>query len=226
MIRFLIALLLLTTPNFALAQNEENTILNNKEEALSNTYSPEYCEFSVTFPSEPYKARRCEGEGKDRCYDLISYTQVYEMASTVNFRVICNPVGQELKDAYSPEVMKATLKAMTKQSVVKEFNTTFREEDNYKQAGLVGEGLSGRTPTIYIAQLWIGAKSALSVEAELIGEPMEDADTLLRDVLRSVGHKEELAKAAEEAATESSDNSDDDSDYGGDNEDTAKPTEP
>lgn len=179
MLRFLALLLLL--PSLAFAQ----------EDAVdtSSTYSPDFCEFSVTFPSAPYKSRRCEKEVSNKCFDLVSYTQVYEMSSTVNFRVICNPIGDQIKDAYSPEVMQATLKAMTKQSVVQEFNTSFREEENYKQAGLVGEGLVGRTPTIYVAQLWIGKNSALSVEAELIGEPMADADSLFSDVLKSVGLK-------------------------------------
>lgn len=200
MLRFLILFMLLPAAAFA---QEENTILNNKA-PLSSTYAPDFCEFSVTFPSEPYTSRNCEGENGDRCYDLISYTQVYEMSSTVNFRVICNPIGEEVLKAYSPEVMMATLKAMTKNSVVEEYNTSFRDEEKYKQAGLVGEGLVGRTPTIYIAQLWIGEKSALSVEAELIGEPMEDADTLFRNVLASAGHKDDVVQV--EGADEPAEN--------------------
>ena len=200
MLRVLILLLLI--PCAAFAQNEENTILEEKV-PLSNTYSPDYCEFTVTFPSEPYKSRRCEGE--DRCYDLISYTQVYDMASTVNFRFICNPIGEEILEAYSEDVMRATLKAMTKQSVVEEFNTSYREEEDYKQAGLVGEGLSGRTPTIYIAQLWIGSQSALSVEAELIGEPMVEADELFRDVLASVGVKNADASTSDDEEASAAD---------------------
>ncbi len=197
MLRILTLLLLLPSLTFA------------QEEAVdtSSIYSPEFCEFSVKFPSEPYKSRRCEEEAGNKCFDLISYTQVYEMSSTVNFRVICNPIGDEIKDAYSPEVMQATLKAMTKQSVVQEFNTSFREEEDYKQAGLVGEGLVGRTPTIYVAQLWIGEQSALSVEAELIGEPMDDADTLFRDVLESVGVKTKPSDENAEKETKESENS-------------------
>ncbi len=191
MLRILLALLLIPTLSFA-------------QEKTTSTYGPDFCEFSVTFPSDPYKSRRCDDSAKkERCYDLISYTQVYELSSTVNFRIICNPIGDDVLKAYSPEVMQATLKAMTKQSVVQEFNTSFREEEKFKQAGLVGEGLVGRTPTIYIAQLWIGEKSALSVEAELIGEAMPEADTLFRDVLMTVGHKDDVAAAekAEEAKT-------------------------
>ena len=157
------------------------------QKAEPYSYSPTTCEFEITFPEEPYTVRRCEDENNLKtCYDLVSYTKVYQLDATVNFRVICNPIDDSVYDEYSAEVMKLTLKAMTKDSVVEEFESSFREEENYKQAGLVGEGHVGRTPTIYIAQMWMGKKSVLSVEAELIGEPMEGADTLFSDVLKSV----------------------------------------
>ncbi len=165
------------------------------------TYSPEHCEFAVDFPEEPSVKQRCEDDSKDRCYDLATYTQVQQLSSTVNFRVICNPSGEDLFSQYSGKVMESTLKAMTKRSVVKTFDTSFREEEGYKQAGLVGEGKVGVTPTIYIAQLWIGHNSILSVEAELIGEADETADTLFGSVLKSVRFvTEEERKAREEAA--------------------------
>jgi hypothetical protein len=202
MLRILALLLLL--PSVAHAQLD--TRQPKEEETISPHYSPDFCEFEVTFPSEPYRSRRCEPGNADKCHDLVSYTQVFEMLSTVNFRVICNPIGDEVHKAYSPEVMQATLRAMTKQSVVKEFNTTFREAENYKQAGLVGEGKVGVTPTIYIAQLWIGQHSALSVEGELIGETYPEADQLFSDVLKSVGLKK--------VAPEPSDKEDEDEDEG------------
>jgi len=150
------------------------------------TYSPDFCEFSVTFPEAPYSSRRCEDDTKERCYDLVSYTQVHEMSSTVNFRIICNPIDASVYEEYSAEVMQTTLRAMTRKTVVEEFNSGFREEDGYKQAGLAGGGTVGRTPMIYIAQLWIGKQSAFSVEAELIGEAHEAADTLFSDILKTV----------------------------------------
>lgn len=163
-------------------------------------YQPEFCEFPVTFPEKPYAVRRCDDGGKEKCYDLVSYTKVYDMQSTVNFRVICNPIGKDIKDNYTGEVMQATLKAMTGRSVVEAFNTSFREEKEYKQAGLVGEGRSGKLSTVYIAQLWIGGTSALSVEAELIGDAHEDADTLLKDVLKSISYAPvKITKSAEAA---------------------------
>lgn len=188
---FLLILLLLFTPLPVFAQDEETPAAEEEaqeEEAAdpSLTYSPDYCEFSVTFPDAPYTSRRCEDEEKTRCYEQISYTQVYELSATVNFRIICNPVDESLYEDYSAQVMEATLRAMTKDSVVKEFNSAFREEDGFKQAGLVGEGKVGRMPMIYLAQLWIGKQSALSIEAELIGEAHNAADTLFSDILKTI----------------------------------------
>lgn len=154
-------------------------------EDLSHTYSPDHCEFAITFPEDPYTSRRCEDAERTKCYDVVSFTQVHELSSTINFRVICNPVDEDLYEDYSAKVMETTLRAMTKQSVVSEYNSSFREEEGYKQAGLVGEGRVGRQDTIYIAQLWIGKQSAFSVEAELIGTASEAIDKLFADILKT-----------------------------------------
>ena len=165
------------------------------------TYEPPGCEFSVTFPSEPYKTRRCDDNNEKQCYEQVSYTRVFDTESTVNFRVTCNPIGPDIAAYYTEDVMKATLKAMTKRSIVKTFNTSFRDEKTYKQAGLVGEGKSGALPTIYIAQLWIGKNSAFSVEGELIGEAAYAPDELFSEVLKSVhaiGTTEKIEEKKEE----------------------------
>lgn len=157
-------------------------------------YSPEHCEFSVTFPSEPHQENRCEDESREKCYNLVSYTQVFDMAATVGVHVICNPATEDLYNNYSGAVMEATVRAMTEKSVVKTFDTSFREEDGYKQAGLVGEGKTGMIPTVYIAQLWIGKKSVMSVEAEMTGEAYEEADKLFSTILKSVHYKGDAEK--------------------------------
>lgn len=175
------------------------------DDTANNMYAPEHCEFSAHFPESPYTTRKCDGGNKDRCYDQVSFTRVFDMRTTVNFRLICNPISTEVRGQYNGEVMKATLKAMTKKSVVSEYSTSYSEEESYKMAGLVGEGKVGRTPTIYIAQLWIGDKSALSVEAELIGDINEPADQLFSSVLRKIGHKATLDKAEKDAEATKSD---------------------
>lgn len=171
----------------------------------THMYSPEHCEFSVAFPTEPYVIERCDGgENRDECYEQVNYTQTFGIQATVGFRVICNKIGSDIKDKYDQAVMVATLQEMTKKSVVNTFNTTFNVEKDgrYKVAGLVGEGKAGITPSMFIAQMWIGESSALTIEAELIGEPLADADALFRDVLRSVYHKETRAEAEKKAKEE------------------------
>ncbi len=213
-VKILLVLLLLAFATPAFAADEEQPAASAATEAtaptleehtlqvtpppepipLPSTYSPDYCEFSVGFPDEPTKTQQCENNDPSRCYDLISYTHTYEMAATVNFRIICNPIDKEIYEHYSAVVMEGTLKEMTKRTTVKTYDTSFREEKNYKQAGLVGETTVGRSSTIYIAQLWIGNHSALSLEAEMVGEANPDADLLYSSVLKSVNYNGDKKK--------------------------------
>ncbi len=156
------------------------------------TYTPDTCEFSVTFPEEPVIKNTCEPDGP--CYDEVIFNQVFELSSTVKTRIICNTISDDVYDTYSGDVMKATLKAMTDPAIIQTSETSFRENENYKQAGLVGEGMVGRTPTLYIGQLWIGKTSALSVEAQLIGAEYEPADSLFSEILQSVTFKNDAQK--------------------------------
>ena len=158
-------------------------------------YSPPPCEFTVSFPEEPAPEKRCDENGK-RCYDFLSYTQVFDLAATVNFRVICNPADKDTIAYYTPEVMENTLEAMTNRATVKveHFETSAREDENYRQAGLVGESTIGGQPAIYLGQIWVGEKSIFSIEGELIGETHKQADELFRDILRSVKRKAESDK--------------------------------
>lgn len=160
------------------------------EERLSKlTYSPDYCEFIASFPDEPLKGRRCETDSEDSCYDLVSYTKVFDLSSTVRVEVICNPSDEETYKGLTEEAMKKTVRAMTKGSVIEAYEVQTRQAENYRQAGLVGKGRSGMDDTIYISQLWAGKKSLMAVEAELIGQPREDADRLFAGILKNIGYK-------------------------------------
>ncbi len=166
--------------------------------AQNYEYGPDFCEFRVAFPEEPAPTKRCDNNG-GRCYDLVSYTKVFDLSSTVNFRVICNPADKETIDFYTEDVMKRTLQAMTKRSLVDTFDTNYREEEDYKQAGLVGEGkISQGASSVYLAQLWVGKHSIFSIEGELIGEQHKDADKLFRDILVSVRAKNDTREESSE----------------------------
>lgn len=178
MLRFIVLLLLITSP--ALAEDEPEGV----------TYSPDYCGFEITFPSQPYTMRKCEDKSEKRCYEEVSFTKVFSINTSIKITAICNTIGDDIYQAYDEEVMKATLKAMTKDNVLETYDLTFGETAEYKQAGLIGQSEQGRTSSLYIAQLWINDSSAFSIEAELIGEMMDKADETFSLVLKSVKPKD------------------------------------
>jgi hypothetical protein len=167
-------------------------------EAKDFVYSPEGCQFSITFPEEPVISKRCDQGDTGKCYDLVSFSQVYDLEASVNFRVICNPVADSVYDQYSKEIMTGVLQSMSKGTMVESANSSFREEPQYKQAGLAGEGKIGKASMIYIAQLWIAENSAFSLEGELVGEQDDRADQLFANILRTVSYKDPNAPEVEE----------------------------
>ena len=160
-----------------------------KLENYTNEYSPEYCDFMAAFPEQPLVMQQCEKEGdSSTCYDLVSYTKVFGLSSTVKIDVICNPVTPEMYEHFTPKVMEDTVRAMTKEKVTQEFNVDSRDEEFYRQAGIVAQGRKGVHDTLYIAQLWTTKNSIMSIEAELMGEQTTEADILLANILNNIGH--------------------------------------
>lgn len=156
-------------------------------------YSPEYCDFFAAFPEDPLVLSQCEDENDaTTCFDLISYTKVFGLSSTVKAQLICNPATTEMYDHFTTEVMEGTVRTMTKDKVVKEINVESREEKEYRQSGMVAQGRQGLNDTLYIAQLWVAQNSIMSVELELMGEQTAAADQLFANLLRNIGHIKEI----------------------------------
>ncbi len=195
MIKYLPALLILIFSNTAIAQ----------EKLDSPQYSPDYCQFTAEFPEEPYTEQRCESDKRETCYNLISYTKTFDdMRSSIRVEIICNASTPEMYKEFTPKVMKATVRAMTKDTVIEAFEVKSRQEEKYRQAGLLGRGRKGLDDTIYIAQLWIADHSIMSVEAELIGEQTQESDQHFADILRGIGFSNDLTveEDTEAAVTE------------------------
>ncbi len=175
----------LCTP--ALAQDEVATKLDTPQ------YSPDYCEFTATFPEEPYITSRCENpDDPNTCFNLISYTKVFEPSASLRVEIICNPSTPAMYEQFQPETMEKTVTAMTQGSVIEAFELSTRQDDEYRQTGLVGKGRKGLDDTIYLAQLWIGQSSIMSVEAELSGIQMDESDKMFADILGSIGYTKQI----------------------------------
>lgn len=181
-------------PSAAMAQDVK---ADGSKKYNSDEYSPSYCEFTATFPEEPYISHRCDSNNPDSCYDLISYTKVFDVAATVNVEIICNPSSEKMYEHLTQDAMKTTVRAMTKNTIIEAYEVSAREDTHYRQAGLIGKARSGTDDAIYIAQLWSGKKSIMSVEAKLSGAPIEDADVLFADILRSIGYVDDIKQDVE-----------------------------
>ncbi|MCB1783445.1 MAG: hypothetical protein KDI13_05565 [Alphaproteobacteria bacterium] len=199
----LTALLLLTSATaFAPACAEDKTV-GPEEKMSAKTYAPNYCAFTASFPEEPYVSRRCEGDSDDTCYNLVSYTKVFDNFDTsIRVEIICNPSTKETYDQLDEQAMKTTVRAMTRRSVIEAFEVNTREDEkyDYRQAALIGKGRVGVKDSIYIAQLWSSPSSLMSVEAEMVGEPLDTADELFAGILKTIGYTGEIKEDKEESS--------------------------
>jgi hypothetical protein len=212
MIRAALLTLLLLIPVSAMAQDaleksssapSEPVLMQTPHKLESKKYSPDYCEFTANFPEEPIVNNYCEKEDDPTtCYNLISYTKVLELASTINVEIICNPATPEMFAEFTPTVMEDTVNEMTKKNTVEIYDINTREEEGYRQTGLIGKGRKGLDDTIFLSQLWISEKSIMSVEAEMRGVQTDEADHLFADILKSIGYKKEIEAAAPSDAKE------------------------
>lgn len=189
--KYTLALLvaLLCMPGLAYAQEEDAPYEPPPPKDMSHIYSPPPCEFTAGFPEEPFIKEVCDGgESGDECYNQVSYTATFGLSATVDVKVICNAIDEGIKEKYDKSVMVKTLEAMSGQSIENQYDVNYTEDEDgrFKMAGLVGDIMVGMSPGIYIAQMWIGEKSAMTAELQLIGDPVEEGDAMFRDILRSI----------------------------------------
>lgn len=163
-------------------------------------FAPDFCDFEITFPEAAYVRPKCLPDGK--CYDVNSYTMVYDLRTTVDVSVTCNPSTPEQYGRYNQAVMKAALEGMVSERRLNDYEVAFRDDKTTKGASLSGTGMTGAQEKIYSAQLWIGPNSVMTVQAELIGAEHTEADKVFSDILASIKEKEgkQLPKVAKPKA--------------------------
>jgi hypothetical protein len=166
-------------------------------------YKPDGCEFQMKFPEAPYASRRCNPDVPDKCEQKDTYTKVFDSGVTINFYVSCTPLEDGAFGAYDRDVLKSMLIAMAGHDKIERFETAFDEDKDVKRASLLGAGQSYNQnhPVLYMGEFWVGQKSLLTVEGELIGESAPDTDAEFAKILKGVTTtkwaEEDAKKAAE-----------------------------
>ena len=158
-------------------------------------YAPEHCEFTITFPSEPFVGRKCSPDNPQQCHETISFTKVFDVTASLNMTVACNPAEDKMYDRYSGDIMKTTLIAMAGRGKLDEFETGFNDMKDAKMAYILGYGKKGDQDLIYNGQLWIGQKSVFSLEADVVGDYVDGADAMFAEILQTVQLKNPPAAA-------------------------------
>ncbi len=151
-------------------------------------FAPDFCDFEITFPERPLTAQKCVPGAK--CFSVNSYTMVYDLQTTVDVSVTCNPSTKEAYKQYTEGVMKAALAGMVENRNLSGHDLNVEEKDGIKSAAITGVGMTGAQEKIYSAQVWVGPHSVFTVQAELIGGAHEKADKAFRDILASIKTKQ------------------------------------
>lgn len=152
------------------------------------TYAPNGCEFAVDYPEAPSAAQACNADNPDQCYEVARFNRVYSLDSALKITSTCNPAEPGMLERYSGEVMTFTLGTVAKGRADKP-ETSFADYGFAKQAILLGgRTLQDGTESVFIAHLWIGKKSVLTIEGEVTGIENPEADQLLTKIMQSVRH--------------------------------------
>lgn len=151
-------------------------------------FAPDFCDFEITFPEAPAIAKKCVAE--NQCYDINSYTMVYDLQTTVDVSVSCNPSTPEAYKHYNQAVMKAALAGMIEERNLTSHDMKFNDMKTTKNAAITGVGTTGAQDKIYSGQLWVGPNSVFTVQAELVGAAHPVGDKSFRDILASIKVKD------------------------------------
>ncbi len=173
-----------------------------------SVFSPEGCDFTVTFPEEPYTTKRCDPiEPTKNCSNVTTFTKVYGLDATLLFNVTCNKAADGMFGRYDDNVMRTTLLSMAKPSNLDKSETGFTQNSQAKMAVLLGSGKSdnGKDDMLYTAQLWIGHHSVFTLEGQLRGQYVAEADQLFAEILKTAKVREVTPEKPEDTADKKTD---------------------
>jgi hypothetical protein len=189
----LLSALLFAPLSLAAEEKKTDTIPSEKPSKPTPSpigrFAPDFCDFEITFPEAPFRTSKCPENG-GACYDLYSYTMVFDLRTTVDVSVSCTPSTPEQFSRYNDAVIRAALAGMVDERRLDDYTTDVRDINQTRRGAITGTGKTGTQDKIYTAQLWIGPQSIFTVQAELIGDTHQGADQEFSAILRSIQIKQ------------------------------------
>jgi hypothetical protein len=160
-------------------------IVPNYGHANEYVVTRDFCEFEITVPGEPVTQRMCSDVEPNRCKDVTTFTHVFGLDSTVNFMFSCSKGDSDTIEKYTEDIMRAVIASHVASKRLDEYQTDYQLSENIKKAFVIGSGVKGQSQLLYLAQIWVGASSILTLEGEVIGEAFEDADRMFSEIINS-----------------------------------------
>lgn len=156
-------------------------------------YAPATCDFTITFPEKPYIEKKCSGEAT--CAEVVTFTKVLDIGSSVHFRVTCLPMPATELARYTPDIMETTLNEMLKQANLEPYSMDSEEKDGVKRAGSVSFGKRNDQDVLHTGQLWVGKTSLFTIEGEMLGTSSDKLNQLFADILKTIQLKSSVSAA-------------------------------
>ena len=190
LIFLLILLLLYPGPGHADNENALDHFLENikreEKENPTHRYAPDFCDFEITFPEEPYTSRRCPDNTGGKCYRLTKYTLIYDVGTNLDMSASCVPSPANNNAHYNERVIRTILQGMARKMNIKTFSIRYEEKDIFRRGLLSGQKQTHKnTPHNYEVQIWIGPNSILTLEGSLVGQTNPEAKATFNQILNT-----------------------------------------
>lgn len=174
-------------------------------------YAPENCEMQIGFPKSPQIQRKC-GIGSDsgNCTEVVTYrmertnpplTQTDQdkktaspaaiAPSSLSVRVTCQSYKPSQLESFNDDVLKSALDQMLKEQNYESYRDfTVDTTAGLRRASSISMGALNDVEHLYTGQIWKGAHSLFTLEAQMIGPSNLEIEKNFVAILRATHPKQ------------------------------------
>ncbi len=177
-------------------------------------YAPENCEMQIGFPKPPQIQRKCgigpDGSDSGNCTEVVTYrmertnpplTQTDQdkktaspaaiAPSSLSVRVTCQSYKPSQLESFNDDVLKSALDQMLKEQNYESYRDfTVDTTAGLRRASSISMGALNDVEHLYTGQIWKGAHSLFTLEAQMIGPSNLEIEKNFVAILRATHPKQ------------------------------------
>lgn len=189
------------------------------EVSADHLYAPENCEMQIGFPKPPQIQRKC-GTGPDSansaaCTEVVTYREERTTPppaqvgkdeksapssssappaaalSSLSVRVTCQDYTPSQLESFNDDVLKSALDQMLREQNYESYRDfTVDTTAGLRRASSMSLGTLNNVDHLYTGQIWKGAHSLFTLEAQMIGPSNPDIEKTFVAILRATHPKQ------------------------------------